>query len=327
MRRREFIRLIGGAAAGYPFIAHAQQTARPVVGFLHGGFAAGFAEQATAFRTGLRKGGFVEGQNVAIEYRWAEGRFGDLPSLADGLVKHGVAVIAAIGGDIVAKAAMSATNTIPIVFMVGQDVIRSGLVTSLNRPGANATGVTLFVPDLVPKQMEIIHQIVPRASVIAVLENPNNPTVLPDRSDLEKDARANGLELQLLDVRNPQDIDTALAAAAGQRIDALLVSGDVSIAGRRDQILAATTRHRLPAIYPFHEYVQSGGLVSYGNDLNETAHLAGSFVARILAGEKPANLPVQQPTTFDLAINLKTAKTLGLSIPQALLVAADEVVE
>jgi putative ABC transport system substrate-binding protein len=314
-------------AGAWPLAARAQNNAPQIVGFLHGGYAAAFADQAAAFRSGLRKAGFAEGQNVVIEYRWAEGQFDRLPALAQDLIQRGSAVIAAIGGDIVAKAAMRATSTIPIVFMVGQDVIRSGLVASLNRPGGNATGVTLFVPDLVPKQMEIMRQIAPRATVIGVLANPNNPTVLPDLPELEKAAAANGFELRLLPARTPQEIDSALIAAADQHTDVVLVSGDVSITGRRDQILALTAQYRLPAIYPFHEYVQSGGLVSYGNNLNETARLAGAFVARILSGEKPANLPVQQPTTFELAINLKTAKSLGLAVPQALLVAADEVVE
>jgi putative tryptophan/tyrosine transport system substrate-binding protein len=256
-----------------------------------------------------------------------DGRFDQLPALADELVRRPVNVIIAVGGDIVAKAAMAATSTIPIVFMVGQDTVRTHLVASLNRPGGNVTGVTLFVPDLVPKQMELIHTMAPSAAVIAVLINPKNPTVLPDPADLEQAARTNRLQLCLLNASTPEEINAAFAAAAAQHAGALLIPGDVFFTGRRDQIVALAAKYALPAIYPFRESVAAGGLISYGNDLNETARLAGSFVARILAGAKPSELPVQQPTKFELIINLKTAKSLGLNVPQPLLVAADEVIE
>jgi len=309
--RREFIAALGGAAVAWPLAALAQQSTMPVVGFLHGGSETSFGQQAAAFRDGLRKAGFVEGQNVSIEYRWADGRFDQLPVLADELVHRQVNVIASVGGDIVAKAAMAATSTIPIVFMVGQDTVRTHLVASLNRPGSNVTGVTLFVPDLVPKQMELIHTIAASAAVIAVLVNPKNPTVLPDSADLEQAAHANGMQLALLNASTPEEIDTAFAAATAQRAGALLVPGDVFFTSRRAQIVALAAKYALPTIYPFRESVAAGGLISYGNDLNETARLAGGFVARVLAGAKPSDLPVQQPTTFELAINLKTAKTLG----------------
>ena len=260
-----------------------------------------------------------------IDGRMAD--FDQLPVLADELVHRPVNVIAAVGGDIVAKAAMAATSTIPIVFMVGQDTVRTHLVASLNRPGSNVTGVTLFVPDLVPKQMELIHTIAASAAVIAVLVNPKNPTVLPDLADLEQAAHANGMQLALLNASTPEEIDTAFAAATAQRAGALLVPGDVFFTSRRAQIVALAAKYALPTIYPFREFVAAGGLISYGNDLNETARLAGGFVARVLAGAKPSDLPVQQPTTFELAINLKTAKTLGITVPQSLLVAADEVIE
>jgi putative tryptophan/tyrosine transport system substrate-binding protein len=307
MRRREFITLFGGAASMWPLAALAQQPAIPTIGFLHGGSAAVFAEQAAAYREGLREAGYVEGQNVAIEYRWAEGHFDQLPAFADELVGRHVNVIAAIGGDIIARAVMKATSVIPIVFMVGQDVIRSGLVSSLNRPGGNVTGVTLFVPILVPKQMELIHRFVPQATVIAVLANPNNPTVLPDPPDLEKAASANGMELLLLNAGTVQEIDTAFAAMSDRGAGALLVPGDIFFTNQRDQIVSSAARRSIPTIFPFRESVSAGGLMSYGNNLNETARLAGVFTARILRDEKPSDLPVQQPTKFELVINLKTA--------------------
>jgi putative tryptophan/tyrosine transport system substrate-binding protein len=326
MRRREFISLVSGAAA-WPLVARAQQPALPVIGFLHGGTAAVFTQQVNAFREGLRRAGFFEGRDVTIEYRWAEGYFDRLPAFADELVRRRVDVIAAIGGDIVARAAMNATSAIPIVFMVGQDVVRSGLVASLNQPGGNVTGVTLFVPLLVPKQMELIRQIVPNASVIAVLTNPENPTVLPDRPDLEKAASENGMALALFSATTVEEIDAAVTAAAKRPVGALLVPGDVFFTSRREQIVALAARHALPTIYPFRENVAAGGLVSYGNSLNETAGLAAAYVARLLRSEKPADLPVIQPTKFEMILNLKTAKSLGLEFPAKVLALADEVIE
>ncbi len=325
--RRDFIAVFGGAAASWSLPARAQQATVPVVGFLHGGSATVFADQAAAYHDGLREAGYVEGQNVAIEYRWAEGRFDRLPALAEELVSRRVNVIAAIGGDIVARAAMKATSVVPIVFMVGQDVIRSNLVASLNRPGGNVTGVTLFVPVLVPKQMEILHAIVPQARVIAVLANPNNMSVLPDPEDLEKAAHANGMDPLLLKAGTAEEIDAAFAAMSDQNAGALLVPGDIYFTNRRDQIVSSAAQRSIPTIFPFRESVAAGGLISYGNSLNETARLAGAFTARILHGEKPSDLPVQEPTKFELVINLKTVKALGLTVPQSLLVAADEVIE
>jgi putative ABC transport system substrate-binding protein len=327
IRRRDLIALLGGAAVAWPQASRAQQPAMQVIGFLHGGSAAQFTQQVTAFRDGLRGAGYVEGKNVAIEYRWAEGRFDTLAALADDLVRRHVDVIAAIGGDIVARAAIKATSAIPIIFMVGQDVIRSGLVVSVNRPVGNATGVTLFVPQLVPKQMELLHRIVPDAAVIAVLMNPDNPTVLPDPPDLEKAARANKMKLLLLNATTVDGIDAAFAAMTSQRASGLLVPGDVFFTSRRAQIVALAARNAVPAIYPFRENVAAGGLMSYGNNLNDTASLAATYVARILKGEKPGDLPVIQPTKFQLVLNLKTAKALGLAIPPTLLAIADEVIE
>jgi putative tryptophan/tyrosine transport system substrate-binding protein len=326
MQRRDFVILIGGATA-WPLIARAQQPAMPVIGFLHGGSAGVFTQQVNAFREGLRQAGFFEGRNIAIEFRWAEGDFDRLPAFADEFVRRRVDVIAAIGGDIVARAAMKATSAIPIVFMVGQDVVRSGLVASLNQPSGNVTGVTLFVPLLVPKQMELIHQIIPNASVIAVLTNPENPTVLPDRPELEKAAGENGMALALFSATTVEEIDAAVTEAAKRQVGTLLVSGDVFFASRREQIVALAARHALPTIYSFRENVVAGGLVSYGNSLNETATLAAAYVARLLRGEKPADLPVIQPTKFEMVLNLKTAKSLGLEFPAKVLALADEVIE
>jgi putative tryptophan/tyrosine transport system substrate-binding protein len=325
--RRQFISALGGAAVAWPIAARAQQSAMPVIGYLHGGSAASFAQQVTAYREGLRGAGYVEGQNVAIEYCWAEGHFENLRALADELVRRHVTVIAAFGGDIVARAAMKSTSAIPIVFLVGQDVIRSGLVASFNRPGGNVTGVSVFVPILVPKQMELVRTIVPSATMIAVLTNPNNPTVLPDPPDLEKAAHANGMELLLLNATTTEEIDAAFVAATDRRAGALLVPGEVFFTSQRDQIVLLATRHAIPAIYPFREYVAAGGLMSYGNNLTEAARLAAVYTARILRGEKPADLPVQQPTKFELVVNLITAKTLGLEIPAKLLAVADDVIE
>jgi putative ABC transport system substrate-binding protein len=325
MQRRDFILAAGGAVA-WP-LAVRGQPAIPVIGFLHGGSAAVFAQQVMAFREGLRSAGLVEGENVAVEYRWAEGETEKLPALADELVRRHVSVIAAIGGEIVAHAAMKATSATPIVFMIGQDAIRSGLVASLNRPGGNVTGVTLFVPLLVPKQMELLHLIVPNAAVIAVLVNPDNPTVLPDPPDLEKAARANGMEPLLLNATTAAQIDAAFAAARERHADALLIPGDVFFSSQRDQIIALAAQHAIPTIYAFRENVAAGGLVSYGNSLNDTARLAAGYVARILRGEKPADLPVIQPTKFELVLNLKTAKSLRLEIPAKVLALADDVIE
>jgi putative ABC transport system substrate-binding protein len=328
MKRREFLGVVGSAvAAAWPPAANAQQTTMPVIGFLHGGSAVVFAQQVRAFQEGLRAAGFVEGQNLVVEYRWAEGGFDKLPALAEELVGRHVNVIVTIGGDIVARAAMKATSSIPIVFMVGQDAIRSGLVASLNRPGGNATGVTVFVPVLVPKQMELLHLIVPNAAEIAVLENPNNLTVLPDPPDLEAAARANGMEVLLLKATTAETIDAAFVTATSRHAGALLVPGDVFFTSQREQIVTLAARHALPTIYTFRENVVAGGLLSYGNSLNETAGLAAGYVARLLRGEKPADLPVIQPTKFELVLNLKTAKSLGLEIPAKVLALADEVIE
>jgi len=279
MKRREFITLLGGATVAWPLAAGAQQPAMPVVGFLHPGSASAFGEQAAAFREGLQGAGYAEGHNVVIEYRWAEGQYDRLPELATDLVHLRATVIAAVGGDIVPHVVMKATSIIPIVFVIGQDPIRSGLVASLNRPGGNITGVTLFVNVLVPKQMELVHKIVPNATLIAVLMNPDNPTVLPDATDLEKAARANGMELLILNASTAEELDAAFTAMTNRHVGALLVPGDPFFTSRRSQIVTLATRHAIPAIYPFREYAAAGGLMSYGNNLMEAARLATVYIA------------------------------------------------
>jgi putative tryptophan/tyrosine transport system substrate-binding protein len=332
MKRRDLITVAAmaaasGGAVAWPLFARAQAAAMPVIGFLHGGVAGEFTKQVAAFQEGLLGAGYTEGRNVSVEYRWAEGHFDRLPALADDLVRRHVTVIAAIGGEPVARAAMNATSAIPIVFMVGQDVVRSGLVASLNRPGGNVTGVTLFVTQLVPKQMELLHRVVPNAAAIAVLANSNDPVVLPDSTDLEKGARANGMTLLLLNATTTEEIDAAFAAMIDHRAGALLVPGDAFFTSRRGQIVTLAKRHAIPAIYAFREYAAAGGLMSYGNNLNDTIRLAAVYVARILKGEKPGDLPVMQPTKFELVINTTTAKILGLAIPPTLLAIADDVIE
>lgn len=286
-----------------------------------------YTQQLQSFSDGLRVAGYPVDQKVVIEYRWADGDFQKLPALADDLASRHVDVIVAIGGDIVARAAMRATSSIPIVFLVGQDPVRSGLVASLNRPSGNVTGVTLFVPLLFPKQMELIHQMVPDGSLIAVLANPDNLAVLPDPPDMQAAARANGMQLLLLNASNADAIGPAIAIAKNQHASALLVSGDVLLTGQRDQIIALAAQHALPTIYTFRENVVAGGLVSYGNNLNEMAASVAGYAARLLGGEKPADLPVIQPTRFELVLNLKTAKSLGLEVPAKVLALADEVIE
>jgi len=331
MRRRDFVKAAAVSAVTWPLAARAQQpakeTAMPVVGFLHGGSATAFPAQVAAFRDGLRSEGFVDGQNIAIVFRWAEGHFDKLPELTDELIRAHAAVIAAVGGDIVAHAAMKETSETPIVFMIGQDAVKSGLVASLNRPTGNVTGVTLFVPLLVPKQMELIHMIATKATVMAVLRNPDNATVLPEPQELEEAARANGMKLLLLNATTLDEIDASFATASAAGAGAMLIPGDVFFTSRRDRMLALAVAHAIPTIYPFREYVTAGGLVSYGNNLNRVARLAATYVARILRGEKPGELPVEQPSKFELSINLKTAKLLRLMIPDKLLATADEVIE
>jgi putative ABC transport system substrate-binding protein len=326
MRRRDLIALVSGAVAFGPFSARAQ--AAPVVGFLHVAANNAFPLFVAAFREGLKETGYVEGQNVTIEYRWAEGQFDRLPSLAADLVQRKVAVIATFGGVASAVAAKAATATIPIVFNVGGDPVRLGLVESLNRPGGNATGVNQFLDELAGKRLGLLHDLVPTASVVAVLVNPAGPSdAATNIAGAEAAARTLGLRLARLTASDEHGIDAAFASLPQTGAGALLVGADVYFNSRRDQIVKLATQAAIPTLYEERAFTAAGGLVSYGTNLQDVYHQEGLYVGRILKGEKPADLPVVQPTKFYLVINLKTAKTLGISIPPGVSAIADEVIE
>jgi putative ABC transport system substrate-binding protein len=322
LKRREFITLLGGAAAGWPVAARAQQ-ARPVIGFLDGTAAAPTAYRLSAFRQGLSETSFIEGRNVAIEYRWAEGRFDRLPALAADLVRRRVAVIVASAGGITVAAAKAATSTIPIVFVFGGDPVGAGLVASLNRPGGNVTGVSISINDLEPKRLQLLHEIAPKPSAIAVLHDPN--ATMP--SDYEAAGRAIGRQILVVTAVTESDIDAAFAKIVQAGAGALFVGAGAFYSQARRQIVALAARHGLPASYPLRESVLDGGLMSYGADVLDAYRRTGVYVGRILKGEKPADLPVELPTKIELVINLATAKALGLTVPVTLQLAADEVIE
>jgi putative ABC transport system substrate-binding protein len=326
MRRREFIAGLGSAAA-WPLAARAQQPAPPVIGFLGAGSLAAWTPLLTAFRRGLMQAGFVEGQNVAIEYRWAENQYDRLTVLATDLVRRRVAVIAAIGNTPAAIAAKAATTTIPIVFAVGADPVQYGLVASLNRPGANVTGVSFLTSLLVEKQFELLRELLPNAQVIAVLVNPTNPYAEEETRDVQYAARALGHKIVVLKAGTEGEIDAAFAMMVQHRVGALHVPGDAFLWTQRDKLTALVERHAMPAIYAQREFVDIGGLMSYGSSVPDASRLAGGYVSRILKGEKPADLPVQQAVKVELVINMRTAKALGLTVPLTLLGRADEVIE
>ena len=302
----------------------------PVIGFLNGQSPRAWAPQLASFSEGLNEAGYIEGQNVTIEYRWAEGQPDRLPALAADLVRRQVAVIVATGGQNPAIAAKAATSTIPIVFTSDDDPRKYGLVASLNRPGGNVTGVSWFSAELGPKRLALLHDLVPDAKTVALLLNPNNAETARQPAELQEAARGLGLQIVVLKATTPSEIDTAFATMVQNRIGALVVASDSFLFNRREQIMALAARHRLPAIYGSYgsrQMAGGGGLMSYGNSLADAYRRAGLYTARILKGEKPSDLPVDQATRFELIINLRTAKTLGLAVPDKLLALADEVIE
>ena len=327
MRRREFITLLGGAAAAWPLGVGAQQAAMPVIGFLGGGSPDAFAHVVDAFRQGLYETGFAEGQNVTIEYRWAEGQYDRLPALVADLIRQKPAVIVATGGDVGVRAAKKAATAIPIVFTSGSDPVAAGFVSSLNRPGGNVTGVSLFVSVLEGKKLELLRELVPMAAVIGFLVNPNNPRADVDTADMQAAARALGKLLLILKADGEHDFDAVFTNLAQQRVDALVVHTEPFFLSRRDHLVELAARYSIPTIYGLREFAAAGGLISYGTNLSDSYRQVGIYTGKILKGEKPADLPVMQPTKFEFVINLKAAKALGLTVPTSLLVRADEVIE
>jgi len=324
VRRREFITLVGGAAAAWPLTARAQQ---PVVGFMSGRAPDDSAHLVAAFQQGLADRGFSEGQNVAIEFRWADGDYDRLPALAADLVGRGVAALVGVGGDVSAVAATKATKTIPVVFGMGGDPVKAGMVASFKHPGGNVTGFTLWTYGTESKRLGLLRELVPGVPLIGILVNPHLPPSVQELADIEPAAKSVNQQLFVGRANNDAELDAALASFVQQRVGAFLVTAAPFFDTRRDRIIGFAAQHRLPAIYQFREYAVAGGLISYGPNIVESYHDCGIYVGRILKGEKPANLPVLQPTKFDFVINLKTAKALGLTVPPTLLIGASEVIE
>ena len=325
--RRQFITLLGGAAAAWPLAARAQQPAMPVIGVLSTGARDSDDIRLGSLRQSLMGMGYVEGRNVSIEYRWADGQLDRLPGLAADLVRRRVVVIAAIGAPSAALAAKASTATIPIVFGTGVDPVEVGLVASLNRPGGNLTGVTNLGVELAAKRVELLHKCIPEVTTVALLVNPDNLNTSSQSRDSQQAAHALGLELAVVPARNERDLDVAFERFAELRAGALTIAGDAFFNDHAGQLAAQTLAHAMPAIYQLREFAAAGGLMSCGSSLADEYHLVGLYIARILKGEKPADLPVLQPTRFEFAINLKTAKALGLIVPTNLLASADEVIE
>jgi ABC-type uncharacterized transport system substrate-binding protein len=326
MRRREFITLLGAAAA-WPVAARAQQQPMPVVGFLHLAFPGPYTQQLAAFRQGLKQSGYVEGQNVAIEYRWANNENDRLPELAADLVRRRVDLIVAAGGPPSALAAKAASSTIPIVLVFGADPVRLGLIESLNRPGGNVTGVTFLTTELMAKRLELLRQLVPQATTIAYLVDPRSPSSEGMLRDTLAAAGMLGRKLAVVEARSDRDFEPAFATFVERQAGALVVAPSQLFDSNRDQLVALAARHKIPTIYQAREYVVDGGLMSYGASYGDTFRVAGLYVGQILRGDKPANLAFQQATKLELVINLKTAKALGLELPLSLMISADEVIE
>jgi putative ABC transport system substrate-binding protein len=324
--RRQFIYALGGAVAAWPLATRAQQATVPVVGFLNPGSPEATRYQAVAFVQGMNQAGYVEGRNVAVEYRWANGQYDQLPAIAADLVRRQVAVIGVIS-PVGALAAKQATTSTPIVFAVGSDPVRDGLVGSLSRPGGNITGATFFANLLDAKRVELLHQLVPEAKVIVALLNTKNANFELERDETQKAVRALGLEFVLLQATNEREIDDSFVTVAQQRAVALFVAGDAFLGSRADQIVKLAARYAVPTSFALREQMAAGGLMSYGASLTETVRQAGNYVGRILKGEKAGDLPVQQPTKFEFILNMKTAKALGLTVPYSIQLLADEVIE
>ena len=326
MRRRDFIKVTGFITA-WPLFAQAQQSGRPVIGFLSSRSPDESKHVLASFHKGLSEAGFIEGTNVAVEYRWALGEYEKLPALAADLVRRNVTVIAAVGGDVSARAAEQATSAIPIVFGAASDVVRAGLVKSLNKPEGNATGFTLLTNDLEPKRLGLLHDLLPKADVVGVLYDPNFPPAVDQLAAIEKAAKTIALRVDVLRAGNDDDLNAGLQSLRNHRVSALLLTAAPYFDTRRDRIIEFVAENKIPAIYQFREYAVDGGLISYGPRITESYRQAGVYVGRILNGAKPGDLPVLQPTNFDFVINLKTAKALGLTIPPAVISFADDVIE
>jgi len=325
MRRREFLGVLSGAAVALPLAARAQQSTIPVIGFLNGSSSEGYAPRVAAFRQGLKEAGYVEGRNVAIEFRWAEGHYDRLPEMAADLARRQVSVIVAnTPANLIAKAT---TGTIPIVFTTSSDPVQVGLVASMNRPGGNVTGISQLNVEVGPKRLELAHELMPSATDVALLVNASNPVAAAVENGMQAAAISLGLRLQVINASSDAEVETAFAGFSRLKAGVLVIGTDAFFNGLIERLAALATRHAVPTIYQYSEFTAAGGLMSYGGDLNDSYHLAGVYTGRILKGEKPADLPVQQSTKVELLVNLKTAKALGLTVPLSLLGRADQVIE